>query len=216
VLQGIARYAELHGPWSFYYEDRGLRYSQQRQEAFVDRFAAAGFPAFVFATREGDQEHALKMAEQRGQAGQRDLMAWLAELPKPIGLMACNDLRGQQVLNACRESGIEVPDQIAVIGVDDGEIVCRLSEAPDRQWQLNTVTDSHDRQMKFHYQTQQVAGRWVVNQIELPSADEARVANYTYDDLHLTRAGHAVGQRMAGVGARRLDLHAVSGCGSGA
>jgi LacI family transcriptional regulator len=109
---------------------RGLRYSQQRQEAFVARVAAAGYPVSVFAPRLGDRKDALKLAEQRGQAGQCDLMAWLAELPKPIGLMACSDLRGQQVLNACRESGIEVPDQIAVIGVDDDEIVCRLSDPP--------------------------------------------------------------------------------------
>jgi LacI family transcriptional regulator len=41
--------------------------------------------------------------------------------------MACNDMRGQQVLNACRECEIAVPDDIAVIGVDNEEVLCDLS-----------------------------------------------------------------------------------------
>ncbi len=54
------------------------------------------------------------------------LAAWLRELPKPIGIMACNDRRAQQLLAVCSSLDLEVPDQIAVIGVDNDEVCCDL------------------------------------------------------------------------------------------
>lgn len=44
--------------------------------------------------------------------------------------MACYDLRGQQVLDACRRRNIAVPDEVAVIGVDNDELLCSLSDPP--------------------------------------------------------------------------------------
>ncbi len=55
---------------------------------------------------------------------------WLATLPRPVGIMTCNDLRGQHVLEACRSLGIAVPEEVAVVGVDDEEEVCELCEPP--------------------------------------------------------------------------------------
>ena len=46
-----------------------------------------------------------------------DLVDWLKALPKPVAILACNDIRGQQVVNACGEAGIRVPDEVAVLGV---------------------------------------------------------------------------------------------------
>jgi LacI family transcriptional regulator len=61
---------------------------------------------------------------------QERLAAWIASLPKPVGVMACNDERGLQVLDACRRAGASVPEQVAVIGVDDDEHLCDLSIPP--------------------------------------------------------------------------------------
>ena len=55
------------------------------------------------------------------------IATWIAELPKPIGIFAANDDRGLQVLDACRRSQIVVPDQVAVLGVDNDEFLCDLS-----------------------------------------------------------------------------------------
>lgn len=60
----------------------------------------------------------------------RRLAQWLQGLPKPIGLMACNDDCGVQVMEACKWAGLVVPDQIGVIGADDDEIVCGLANPP--------------------------------------------------------------------------------------
>ena len=58
------------------------------------------------------------------------MSAWLASLARPTGLFVCNDIRGQQVLNACRGLDLTVPDDIAVIGVDDDDAICPLSDPP--------------------------------------------------------------------------------------
>ncbi|HTN74718.1 MAG TPA: DNA-binding transcriptional regulator [Pirellulaceae bacterium] len=55
---------------------------------------------------------------------------WLKALPKPIGIMAAYDIRAQQLLVACRDAGISVPEDVAVVGVDNDEIVCDLCSPP--------------------------------------------------------------------------------------
>lgn len=64
---------------------------------------------------------------------------WLKDLPKPIGIMACNDARALHLLNACHQAGLLVPEEVAVVGVDNEEIFCELcnpalsSVAPDAE-----------------------------------------------------------------------------------
>jgi LacI family transcriptional regulator len=59
-----------------------------------------------------------------------DIARWLRKLPKPVAVMACYDIRGQQVLDACRSAGLAVPDEVAVIGVDNDALLCDLSSPP--------------------------------------------------------------------------------------
>ena len=61
---------------------------------------------------------------------QQKIAAWIASLPKPVGIMACNDVRGHHVLNACEESGFFVPEQVAVVGVDNNELLCDFCNPP--------------------------------------------------------------------------------------
>lgn len=58
------------------------------------------------------------------------IMDWLQEMVPPFAVMASNDVRGQQVLDACSELGLKVPEQAAVIGVDNDELLCRLCSPP--------------------------------------------------------------------------------------
>ncbi len=51
------------------------------------------------------------------------LIKWLQSLPEPIALLVANDFRGKEVLEACRDARIDVPEKIAVLGVDDDECV---------------------------------------------------------------------------------------------
>lgn len=70
------------------------------------------------------------LGEDNWEMEQERLARWLHSLPKPVGVMACNDERGLQVLDACRRCGAAVPDEIAVIGADNDEHLCDLSIPP--------------------------------------------------------------------------------------
>jgi len=56
------------------------------------------------------------------------LQDWVRSLPRPIGILTSHDLRGQQLLDACRMAEINVPEQVAVLGIDNDEMVCNLSK----------------------------------------------------------------------------------------
>jgi LacI family transcriptional regulator len=68
--------------------------------------------------------------EDNWEMGHERLAKWLHSLAKPVGVMACNDERGLQVLDACRRCSAAVPDEIAVIGADNDEHLCDLSIPP--------------------------------------------------------------------------------------
>lgn len=61
------------------------------------------------------------------EAGVRQLKRWLKGLPKPVGILASYDIKAQQLLDACRELNFAVPDDVAVMGVDNDELLCDLS-----------------------------------------------------------------------------------------
>jgi LacI family transcriptional regulator len=58
------------------------------------------------------------------------IIDWLTSLKKPVGVMACNDDRGELVVEACKLAGIHVPDQVAIIGVDNDSQICELCSPP--------------------------------------------------------------------------------------
>lgn len=69
-------------------------------------------------------------AAQSWETDQTDLIEWLNSLPKPVGIMTAHDSQGVQVLNACRRAGLRVPDDIAVVGVDNDPVLCELAGPP--------------------------------------------------------------------------------------
>jgi len=58
------------------------------------------------------------------------LAHWLKALPKPAGVMACNDDCGQRVMEVCKLTGLTVPDLVGLIGADNDEVVCGLTDPP--------------------------------------------------------------------------------------
>jgi LacI family transcriptional regulator len=109
---------------------RNLRFSELRKQAFCDDLRARGYPVSVFEDGGPSRPVGLVAFEQKWLHQLRRMATWLRELPKPVGLMACNDVRAYQVSNACREAGLEVPDQVAIIGVDNDPTLCELATPP--------------------------------------------------------------------------------------
>jgi len=107
----------------------GINYSVRRRDFFTACLAKHHHQPIIY---EGGTSHrdGMLQKESRAMFHERELGVWLSNLPKPIGLMACNDLRGRQALNACRTRRIAVPDDVAVIGVDNDEVLCELADPP--------------------------------------------------------------------------------------
>ena len=107
--------------FAFLGDDR-FQWSDNRCRGFVEAVAANGYRVAVFSSR-GRRT----MAPADDDAA---VEAWLAGLPKPVALLACYDIRGRQAIDACRRTGIAVPDEVAVLGVDDDDVLCGLASPP--------------------------------------------------------------------------------------
>ena len=116
----------------------GIFFSDRRSQAYGRFLRAQGREVQVYTPPPKVAENIKhQFKEMRGLEYEPALAAWLARLPKPIAILACNDIRGQQIITACRDLGISMPSDVSVIGVDNDEILCRLcrptltSIAPD-------------------------------------------------------------------------------------
>jgi LacI family transcriptional regulator len=108
------------------------RYMDQRRDFFCRQVEAAGYPCHVFDALGGRRRPTWEEEQER-------LVAWVLGLPRPIGVMTCNDDRGHQVLDACRRAGVAVPEEVAVIGVDNDPILCSLADPPMSSIDVNAV-----------------------------------------------------------------------------
>lgn len=104
-------------------------YSRTRLRFFSQLVNQAGCPLSVYESS-SQPDATLTQVEERGHIDVAGMSAWLSTLTPPTGMLVCNDIRGQQVMNVCRTLEILIPDDIAVIGVDDDDAICPLSDPP--------------------------------------------------------------------------------------
>jgi LacI family transcriptional regulator len=94
-------------------------WGEERCLAFAKRLETRGFSCHVYPV--------VHKSTRQWTSVLASLGAWLKTLPKPVGLMAANDKRARHVLEACHTYGLQVPEEVAVIGVDNDEVLCELS-----------------------------------------------------------------------------------------
>ena len=117
----------------------GASYSDSRRDAFVRQVGKNGLQSHVYINawqlglenpQAGYQGQKTLAMGYQGQKNRERIVNWIKTLPKPVGLMACNDMRAEQVLEACQIAGVKVPDEVAVVGVDNDEVFCDFSNPP--------------------------------------------------------------------------------------
>ena len=113
-----------------FYIDRGFRnfgffgfnhvcWSDERLEGFRREVEEAGFGDSFYPYNLQDIDHLWYY--------ERDKMAeWLRIIPKPIGIMACDDNQGNNLIEACHSAGVKIPSEVSVMGVDNDELLCNL------------------------------------------------------------------------------------------
>lgn len=116
---------------------QGSDWSLAREHAFLRYAADHGYPCDHHRiARAGWLQEPRWISTAQHQ--QPELMRWLQALPKPVGLMACNDVCGREVLQACAAGTLRVPDDVAVVGVDNDEMMCELSSPALSSVELGT------------------------------------------------------------------------------
>ena len=100
-----------------------INWSHARGNAFSKVLAENGFQTHYYVQPKSPRK-------RRWENEQYIMAKWLQSLPKPVGVMASNDDRAQQVIEACKIENLHVPEQVSVLGVDDDEFVCDLTEPP--------------------------------------------------------------------------------------
>ncbi len=112
--------------------DRGFRnfaylgyhdmpWSNERAKSFDKRIAEAGFQTHFFEELRSSKRPSLNK-------DQNTIKKWLEGLPKPVGIMVCNDNRAHDVIEVCKIIGMRIPEKIAVLGVDNDELECELMD----------------------------------------------------------------------------------------
>lgn len=116
-----------------------IRILDLRRELFIQQVQSAGFKCEVFVgvppepkpqRRKSAEPKATNPLAIDWETEQEALADWVRSLPKPIGIMACHDPRGYQLVDACRRAGVRVPEQVAVVGVDNDAVLCSMADPP--------------------------------------------------------------------------------------
>lgn len=117
IEQGLQRFAFYGLPPS-----PGNRWAQEREDAFLRIIAEDGLEGVVYR---GSPTSAGGWGRS-----QEDMVAWVRSLPKPIGVIAVTDARARQLLQACVVADVPIPEQIAVVGIDNDPMAQLLSRIP--------------------------------------------------------------------------------------
>jgi LacI family transcriptional regulator len=106
-----------------FYGFKNIVWSRERADGYEETLKANGFTVDYFEQR---KSHSRELWYYKPSP----LSEWLTSLPKPVALMACDDNLGQQITEACKLTGIRIPEELAVLGVDNDEMICNISDPP--------------------------------------------------------------------------------------
>jgi len=165
-----------------------FHWSRDRQDSFSKKIAKAGFKTYTY-------KQPASRIKQLWENEKIIIADWLKSLPKPVGLMACNDYRGQQVIEACKSVDIHIPDGVAIIGVDNDEQICELTDPPLSSVILNAENAGYEAAKlldKF------MAGKKMTNQKILVRPGGVYVRQSTnilaIEDKHIAKAVNFIRQ----------------------
>lgn len=105
-----------------FYGNKGVLWSRERAEGYMEEIQKVGGNYFYF---ESD-----RLNENEWGNNHIKLDGWLTSLPKPIALFACDDRFALEVSEICKINNINIPDEISLMGVDNDELICNLSDPP--------------------------------------------------------------------------------------
>lgn len=115
-----------------FFGHEGKRYSDLRKNAFIRCLQLNHFTCDVYkppksALKSFDE---IVLRQERYQVGaeRKAIVRWLSRLEKPVAVFCSHDLRAYQLCDICREIGIKVPNEVAILGVDNDSLICNFTD----------------------------------------------------------------------------------------
>lgn len=105
-----------------FYGNKDVVWSKERAEGFRQEVERIGGNYYYFETE--------NLREEPWGKSFIELDDWLVSLPKPVALFACDDNFALQVSEICKINNIDIPNDISLLGVDNDELICNLSDPP--------------------------------------------------------------------------------------
>lgn len=130
VERGFRHFAFFGAPWMIWSREREAGFRREIEAIFAARAADPRISdaSFTFASIDADAgKRALRGSLRRLSA---TFGSWLKSLPRPTALFVANDLWGFELVQAAREAGLQIPGQIAILGVDNEELLCEMAHPP--------------------------------------------------------------------------------------
>jgi LacI family transcriptional regulator, galactose operon repressor len=109
-----------------------MQWSQQRGEGFLQRAQKSKLNVNFYRLSKDKLKSSWDIE-------QKYMIQWLVSLEKPVGIMACNDDRSQHVSEACKISRFKVPQDVAILGVGNDEMICNFLSPP-----LSSISRNHE------------------------------------------------------------------------
>ena len=106
----------------------GLRFSNRRGEEFAQVAARQGARVSSYRGSGRLRDTFFRNESLSAPADAGDLRRWLRSLAKPVAVFCCNDLRALQLLELCRRERLDVPHEVAVLGVDNDLLLCTFTQ----------------------------------------------------------------------------------------
>ncbi len=110
------------------------------EEMFWSKARCAGFSEEVLKRgyNVSSYEQPKSLSKLSWDIEQHAIVEWVSSLHRPVGIMACNDDRAEHVAEGCKQVGLNVPEDVAIIGVDNDEFVCEFADPPLSSIALNS------------------------------------------------------------------------------
>ena len=109
---------------------RNVSFSSKRYRAFAGTIERHGYKVAVREMPLVRDQRAFFNMDARPISGEKLLQKWLGELPRPVAVFAANDLLAVTVSRLARNAGVAVPEDMALLGVDDDRLLCACAETP--------------------------------------------------------------------------------------
>lgn len=196
LARGFKRLAfyGMEGPW----------YAAERGQGFVERGRESGVNCELY----------LQPLERRRVSWQKriaPLQRWLATLQPPIAIMAVHDFRAYMVIEECQRLGLNVPHDVAVLGVDDNTILCESSVPKISSVSRNAWRHGYEAAGLLHKLMRRKATR-LPRDIRIPPdgvVQRRSTDTLAVDDPHVSSAIHLMRDHLSENGGMEFVLSQV-------